>query len=78
MKTPRTIVRELYTYLETWVLNSLRETHAYQKGTLYSRPVTVGEVVILKDDATKKMYWKSAVVEELISGWDGQIINAII
>ena len=34
-------------------------------------------MVILKDDATK-MYWKLAVVEELISGRDGQIRAAII
>ena len=34
--------------------------------------------MILKDDATKKMYWKLAVVEELISGRDGQIRAAII
>ena len=32
----------------------------------------------LKDDATKKMYWKLAVVDELISGQDRQIRAAII
>ena len=45
---------------------------------LNSRAVTVGEVAILKDDTTKKIYWKLAVVEELISWQDIQIRAAIV
>lgn len=74
-------VRLLENFTRVWrheYLTSLRETHAHQKGALNSRAVTVGEVVILKDDTTKKMYWKLAVVEELISGRDGQIRAAVV
>ena len=34
--------------------------------------------MILKDDMTKKMYWKLAVVEEVIQGRDGQIRAAVV
>ena len=74
-------VRLLENFTRIWrheYLTSLQETHGYHKGALNSRPVTVGEMVILKDDATKKMYWKMAVVEELISERDGQIRATII
>ena len=59
-------------------LISLKETHAYQKGALNSRAVTVGKVAILKDDTTKKMYWILAVVEEWISWQDRQIRVSIV
>ena len=57
---------------------SLWETHAYYKGSLSSRAVTGGEVVILKDNTSKKMCWKLAVVEELIPGESRQIRVAIV
>jgi len=38
----------------------------------------VGDVVILKDDTTKRMFWKLAIIEELLTGKDGQVRVAIV
>lgn len=33
--------------------------------------ITIGNIVILKNDTTQRMFWKLAVVEELLPGKDG-------
>jgi len=40
--------------------------------------VAVGDVVILKDEWTKKMWWKLAIIEEVMEGRDGQIRAAVV
>ena len=40
--------------------------------------IRVGDVLILKDDNTKRLFWKLAVVHELLPGRDGQVRAAII
>ena len=40
--------------------------------------IRVVDVVILKDDSTKRLFWKLAVVHELLSGRDGQVRAAVI
>ena len=37
----------------------------------------VGDVVILKDDTTKRMFWKLVIIE-LLTGKDGQVRAAIV
>ena len=52
-------------------LLSLRETHAQSSNIRKGAEIAVGDVVILKNDSTQRMFWKLAVVEELLSGKDG-------
>ena len=40
--------------------------------------ISVGDVIILKDDLTKRMFWKLGIVKELITGRDGQTRAALI
>ena len=35
--------------------------------------IEVGQLVILKDDMAKRVFWKLAIVDELLPGRDGKI-----
>ena len=54
-------------------LMNLRECHALKCNKNSRSPVEVGQVVILKDDTTKRLFWKVAIVEELLKGRDGNV-----
>ena len=57
-------------------LLNLRENHMCRvKGR--GAAIRVGDV-ILKDDSTKRLFWKLAVVHELLSGRDEQVRAAVI
>ena len=64
---------------KTYLLN-LREIHAVQwKSRARSGPqIAVGDIVILKNDTTNRMFWKLAKVEELLPGRDGLVRAAIV
>jgi len=75
-------LRLLDNFTRVWrheYLISLRETHALLKNSgQKSSTVAVGDVVILKDEWTKKMWWKLAIIEEVMEGRDGQIRAAVV
>ena len=54
-------------------LINLREAHALKCKRDSRSTIEVGQVVILKDDTTKQLFWKLATVEELLPGRDGKI-----
>ena len=58
----------------------MRENHAVQlKSRARSGPqIAVGDIVILKNDTTNRMFWKLAKVEELLPGRDGLVRAAIV
>ena len=39
-------------------------------------PISVGDIVIVKSDLTKRTFWKLAKAQELLPGRDGQIQSA--
>ena len=52
---------------------SLRETHATNARRNGSNgEITVGDVVLLRNDSTKRALWKLAIVKELLAGRDGR------
>jgi len=57
-------------------LTSLREVHSHRRREDWCH--SVKDVVILKDDTAKRMYWKLAQVEDLVEGRDGQIRAATV
>ena len=60
-------------------MTGLRESHRVNsRRTGTSIDVTVGDVVVLKDDSTKRAFWKLGLVEELIAGRDGKIRAALV
>ena len=59
-------------------LTSLRETHLLRNKKHGKEQITVGDVVLLKDDCSKRMFWKLAVVTELITGTDNKVRAAVI
>ena len=40
--------------------------------------ITVGDAVILKNDSTKQLFWRLAIVQELLTGDDGKVRTAVI
>jgi len=59
-------------------LTSLREqSHAGNKGHDVQE-ISVGDIVLLKNDSTNRIHWKIARVEEVIPGAGGKIRAAII
>ena len=59
-------------------LTSLREqSNARNKGNAVQE-ISVGDIVLLKNDSTNRIHWKIARVEELIPGADGKVRAAIV
>ena len=42
------------------------------------RKISIGDIVLLKNDSTSRCYWKLSKVEELINGTDGRIRAAMV
>ena len=59
-------------------LLNLRERHSQNSRNRKGADVAVGDVVILKNDSTNRMFWKLAKVERLLTGKDGIVRAASI
>ena len=59
-------------------LTSLRETHLKRNKKHGKEQISVGDVVLLKDESTKRMFWKLAVITELITGANKKVRAATI
>lgn len=73
----------LQQFTKTWrtdYLAKLRENHATRsKPQRHScSTVSKGDIVIVKNDSSKRIFWKLAVVEDLLRGEDGNVRAAII
>ena len=62
---------------KTYLLD-LREHHRVKQRVTKGPEVAVGDVVILKNDTTKRLFWKLAIVKELLTGIDGNVRAAIV
>ena len=54
-------------------LTGLRESHRNSCSSSKEPQISIDDVVVLKDDSTKRTFWKLAVVKELIPGRDDKI-----
>ena len=74
--------RLLSQFTMTWrkhYLFELRKSHALKGKRQNRHPnIAVGDMVILKDDSTKRTFWKLAKVQELIVGRDQKVSAVII
>ena len=57
-------------------LTDLREFHKMQFRKAV--PIEIGDLVLLQEDNVKRGQWKTAVVENLINGKDGEIRGAVV
>lgn len=74
-------IRMLEHFTRQWrqdYLINLRKAHSLKHREEKRSVILVGDVVILKDDTTKRMYWKLALIENLVEGRDGQIRAALV
>ncbi|XP_065895893.1 uncharacterized protein [Dysidea avara] len=74
-KTQRHLLNQ---FTKQWRKEYLTGLRANSRRTGTSIDVTVGDVVVLKDDSTKRAFWKLGLVEELIAGRDGKIRAALV
>ena len=68
--------RHLQQFTNQWkktYLLSLRERHAQSTRNRNGAEIALGDVVILKNDSTQRMFWKLATVEQLLPGKDGVV-----
>ena len=59
-------------------LINLREYHRVKRQATKGPEIAVGDVVILKNDSTKRLFWRLAVIQELLTGSDGRVRAAVI
>lgn len=59
-------------------LLSLRENSTARSVSGNRTAITVGDIVILKNDSTSRAFWKLGKVEQLIPGKDGKVRAAIV
>ena len=57
---------------------SLRENSTARSVGGIRTAITVGDIVILKNDSTFRAFWKLGKVEQLIPGKDGKVRAAIV
>ena len=57
---------------------NLRENHSLSVKKGGRDSVKVGDIVVLKNDTTKRMFWKVAIVSELLLGTDNKIRAAVV
>jgi len=71
----------LWNLVKIWrkdYLLNLREFHSVKKRGTTDRSIAIEDIVILKDDLTKRMFWKMGIVEKLLPGRDGLVRAAMV
>ena len=56
----------------------LREIHSLQTKGGGNDLVQVGDMVVLKDDTSKHIFWRLAIVHELLNGDDTKVRAAVV
>ena len=59
-------------------LLNLRENHSLKAKSGGRDLIQVGDVVVLKDDSSKRIFWRLAIVNELLKGNDNLVRAAIV
>ena len=59
-------------------LLNLREIHSVKVKHGQHPSIAKGDVVVVKDDASKRLFWKLGVVQDLITGDDQQVRAAVV
>ena len=74
--------RVLSQFVQLWrkhYLLNLRENHTVKHHAPPGiTPISVGDVIIMKDDLTKRVFWKLGIVQELIKGHDSKVRAALV
>lgn len=68
-------------FLSLWrkmYLLNLREHHRVKLGPARGPEVAIRDVVVLKNDTTKRLFWRLAIVKELLTGVDGKVRAAVV
>ena len=79
MKHHRVLMNQFTQHWRNEYLLSLREKNSAKCSNLQgNQHVTVGDVVILKNDSTKCVFWKMGIVESLLVGQQGSAKAAIV
>jgi len=72
----------LFQFMQLWrrhYLLNLREIHVTRNRPMSDgTAISVGDVVIMKDDLTKRVFWKLGIVKELVKGRDSKVQAALI
>jgi len=56
----------------------LRESQKARSASRKLSRIFIGYIVILKDDFTKRAFWKLAIVDSLLTGSDGEVRTTVV
>ena len=68
-------------FLNQWrrdYLLNLRESHNLKSRKDGKPSIQTGDVVVVKSDTSKRLYWKLGLVQQLLTGTDGHVRAAIV
>ena len=77
-KHHRHLLQQFTNQWQKHYLLSLRENHIVKSKVRNGPEIAVGDIVILKQESSNRMFWKLAKVEELLPGRDGTVRSAIV
>ena len=77
-KRHQTLLRHFTNQWRRQYLLSLREAHSTASRSSAVKSVEVGDVVILRDELTKRAFWRLGIVTELLTGVDDTTRAAIV
>ena len=67
----RNLLRQFANQWKTEYLINLQETSRNNAKGDNSMDISVGDVVFIKNDKTKRSFWKIGIIQELVTGQDG-------
>ena len=74
----RNLLRQFANQWKTEYLINLRETSRNNGKGDNSMDISIGDVVFVKNDKTKRSFWKIGIIQELITGQDGYTRAAVV
>ena len=78
LKHHRHLLNQIINQWQHDYLLNLRESHILKTKRGRYDLIRKGDVVVLKSDTSKCVFWKLAIVEELLKGNDGQVRAAVV
>ena len=74
----KTLLQQLTKQWRREYLTGLREHSLERARKSKEQNISIGDLVILRDDSTTRCLWKLAIIEELIVGRDGEVRSAVV
>lgn len=73
------LTRKLFHFWSKWQKEYITDSREFHKlKANHDSQIQVGQLVLLQEDNLKRCQWKTAIIEELVTGQDGEVRGAIV